>query len=135
MRPLVLALLGIAAACATVRAVTPDEGSADSLRAAIADLTKSFGERYPKGDEFLQRLDALGSTTDPVALATLRREALLANPLLDFGKLLFIRRPAGSPRLGLPQNWQGNCSLARKGFQVDHRLTAPGEFLQKVCFS
>lgn len=116
MKPLILALLGIGIACHTVHAATPDEGSAESLRAAIVDLTKTFGGRYPGGDGYLKRLDALGPNPDPQALAALRREALLANPLLDFGKLLLIRRSADSPRLGLPQNWQGNCSLPRSGF-------------------
>lgn len=98
-------------------AATPDDGTAASLREAIGDLTKSFGARYPGGAEYLKRLDALGPQPDPAALAALRREALLANPLLDSAKLLCVRRNAGSPNLGLPQNWQGNCSLPRKGYQ------------------
>ena len=49
-------------------------------------------------------------------LVTFRRAALLANPLLDFDRLLAIKRTANSPKLGLPQNWQGNCSLPRSGF-------------------
>ena len=42
-------------------------------------------------------------------IEALRREALLANPLLDFDKLLLVRRR--EDQMGLPQNWQGNCSL------------------------
>ena len=38
-------------------------------------------------------------------------------PLLDFDKLLMIRRDAKSQNLGLPQNWEGNCSLPRSGYQ------------------
>jgi len=34
------------------------------------------------------------------------RRLVLANPLLDFDKLLFVKRGEGN--LGLPQNWQGN---------------------------
>lgn len=98
-------------------AATPDDGTVVSLRAAVSHLTSTFGSRYPGGAEYLKKLDALGPQPDPVALAALRREALLANPLLDFGKLLCVRRNAGSPNLGLPQNWQGNCSLPRKGYQ------------------
>ena len=116
MKPHVLASLWIGFACLPVHAATPDEGSVDSLRAAIVDLTKTFGDRYPRGGDFLKRLDALGPKPDSQALNSLRREALLANPLLDFGKLLFIRRSADSPHLGLPQNWQGNCSLPSSGF-------------------
>lgn len=99
------------------QAATPDAGTPASLREAIVDLTKTFGDRYPDGAKFLQRLDALGPQPAPEALATLRREALLANPLLNIDKLLLIRRDAKSPNLGLPQNWVGNCSLPRSGYQ------------------
>ena len=44
----------------------------------------------------------------------LRREALLANPLLDFDKLMVVKR--SMKNLGLPQNWQGNCALPRSGY-------------------
>ena len=76
MKPLILALLGIGIACHTVHAATPDEGSAESLRAAIVDLTKTFGGRYPGGDGYLKRLDALGPNPDPQALATFRASQL-----------------------------------------------------------
>jgi formylglycine-generating enzyme required for sulfatase activity len=98
-------------------ASTPDAGTLASLRNAIVDLTRTFGDRYPNGPAFIARLDALGAEPSPQALAALRREALLASPLLDDCKLLFIRRDAKSPHLGLPQNWQGNCSMPRSGFQ------------------
>jgi hypothetical protein len=98
-------------------ASTPDAGTLASLRNAIVDLTQTFGDRYPNGPAFIARLDALGAEPPPQALAALRREALLASPLLDDCKLLFIRRDAKSPHLGLPQNWQGNCSMPRSGFQ------------------
>ena len=42
------------------------------------------------------------------ALAAIQSEALLSHPLLDFDKLLVIRRRGN---LGLPQNWQGNCVM------------------------
>ena len=124
------ALLLALACTATLpcRAASPDAGTSASLREAVIHLTSSFGERYPDGKKFLQRLDALGPQPSPEALATLRREALLANPLLDFKQLLFIRRDAKSPQIGLPQNWQGNCSLPRSGYQDSIRvLTNPRE--------
>ena len=34
-----------------------------------------------------------------------QREALLANPLLDFNEVLLVKRPAKSPKLGLPRNF------------------------------
>ncbi len=45
------------------------------------------------------------------------RAALLANPLLDFDQLLLVRRRAGGNRLGLPQNWESNSSIPRKGLE------------------
>ena len=115
--PLLLLASLVATAFTPCLAATPDAGTPASLREAIVDLTKTFGGRYPDGAKFLQRLDALGPQPAPEALAALRREALLANPLLAIDRLLFVRRAAGSPNLGLPQNWQGNCALPRGGYQ------------------
>ena len=92
-----------------------------ALRRAIDDLRASFEDRYPHGPTFARRLDALDRQRperlarlgaqdatlddfDRVAtlardLDALRREALLANPLLDFDRLLLVRRrPVGEPR-------------------------------------
>ncbi|MGD0088631.1 MAG: LamG-like jellyroll fold domain-containing protein [Planctomycetota bacterium] len=78
-----------------------------ALRAAVADLAASFGPRYPRGAELLAQLDALEKPLSEPAnpdyeaaltraaeeLPRLRHEALIAqNPLLDFGRLLFVRR-------------------------------------------
>lgn len=98
-----------------------------ALERAILDLMDSFPDRYPRGTEFLERVEALAprieaiyagaALGDPAALAeaeaalVLERDALLANPLLDFDELLVVRRSDSTPVLGLPQNWQGNCSL------------------------
>ncbi len=103
------------------------------LKLAISDLIDTFGARYPQGGGFLKRLDELETTLREVeagsadsnapqaaqaraALLALRREALLANPLLSFDRLLLVKRSERSPRLGLTANWQGNCSLPRSGF-------------------
>jgi len=109
-----------------------------ALRRALVDLTESFGPRYPKGPEYLRRLEVLEAkqedlqraTADeqtPVteALIALRREALLANPLLDFDRLLLVKRGARSPKLGLPQNWQSNSSLPRTGFDDSIEILSP----------
>ena len=71
-----------------------------SARRMIEDLNKSFGKEYKGGEAFLKRLEAIeaklkADTSDKQAatdLAALIREASLANPLLDFDKLLVIRR-------------------------------------------
>jgi len=95
-----------------------ESGTPATLREAITDLSDAFGVKYPRAAEFLQHLDALGADPDPTALATLRREAMLANPLLDFDAILLIEREAGVS--GLPANWQGNCSLPRG--EVSNRI-------------
>ncbi|MBN8461170.1 MAG: hypothetical protein J0M04_25380, partial [Verrucomicrobia bacterium] len=102
-----------------------------SLRLAITDLQTTFGTRYPRGGEFAARLVELekrlatgGRSAEwDGALATLRSEALLANPLLDFDRLLLIGRDAN--RLGLPQNWEGNSSLAHTGYQNRLAVLSP----------
>jgi len=106
---------------AVVRGAEPPE-QLKSLRLAIADLTTTFGARYPQGREFAGRLSELerrmtASGANPEltdALAQLRSDALLANPLLDFERLLLVLRDGN--KLGLPQNWEGNSSLPRDGF-------------------
>jgi formylglycine-generating enzyme required for sulfatase activity len=115
----------------------------EPLRLAVADLAKTFGEKYPNASQFLTRLDAMKKTADeltaaaakdPVAatsraetlaadLRALQREALLANPLLDFDRLLVVKRRPDM--LGLPQNWQGNCALARQGFDNEIATLSP----------
>ncbi len=104
-----------------------------ALRRAIEDLIATYPERYKQGKSFLARLDEiekifcglddigaplLAQTAEQHADAfeKLRAEALLANPLVDFDRILLVKRKANSPKLGLPQNWQGNCSLPRSGF-------------------
>jgi formylglycine-generating enzyme required for sulfatase activity len=95
------------------------------LRLAIQDLCDTHGDRYPKGAAYLRDLDAFeralpalktalaaGDIQAPEALAryeALRHNALLANPALDFEKILLVRR--STQNLCLPQNWQGNSSL------------------------
>jgi len=105
----------------------------DSVKLAIADLTATYGERYPNGPRYATEIESAANAAsslvtraeaaDPAAVApaqvavarllSLRREALLANPLLDFDKLLVVKRRGG---LGLPQNWQGNSSIGTKGY-------------------
>ncbi len=111
-----------------------DQLSLVSLRRCVEDLTKQYPTRY--GTDRLANLMALEQRLPEVRAdlesgdhdRTIRaneeldnieafcREALLANPLLDFDQLLYIRRRTDSPSLGLPQNWQGNCSLPRRGY-------------------
>jgi len=55
-------------------------------------------------------------------IARVQREALVSNPLLDFDGLLVIRRKG---QMGLPQNWQGNCSLPRGNYDNEIAVLSP----------
>ncbi len=83
----------------------PGTVNVETLRMAIEDVTAECGDRFPNGPEYLARLaeltrqqaaakDATPEVQQPIedALKALQREALLAHPLLDFDKLLFVRR-------------------------------------------
>ena len=114
-----------------------------STRAAIEHLVATYGGKYSKGPEFLGRLTELEKALkeaeaalaggDQAAkqrlaemadrFAVLQREALLANPLLDFDKLLLIKRGAGN--LGLPQNWQANCGIGSRGYDNEIAVLSP----------
>ena len=108
-----------------------------ALRRAIEDLAASDPELADRGAARLRLIEQIESYLPamrsrllggaPAAVKeiklridgvqALRREALLDNPLLDFDRLLAVKRRADSPALGLPQNWQGNCSLPRDGYE------------------
>jgi formylglycine-generating enzyme required for sulfatase activity len=99
--------------------------SGEAMQRAVADLTKTFGEKYPKGAEFAARVGKLAAELpqirerlergevaalkDAEAVLEFQKEALLANPLLDFGKLLFVRR-TGEENLGLSSNFGPNTN-------------------------
>ena len=109
-------------------------GTIESLRLAIVDLMETFGADYADGARFLARLADIekrpATTPTEIAdrdaqLAALRREALLGNPLLKFEKLLVVKRDEKAPKLGLPQNWQSNCILPKKGFDDSIEVLAP----------
>jgi len=115
--------------------------TSSATRRALEDLAHSFGSRYPGGADYLQRLAGLEAQLTEVRgrgqaagddvrrlqqeLTALQREALLANPLLDFDRLLLVRRSASSPALGLPQNWQSNSSLSKTGFDDSVEVLSP----------
>ncbi len=71
---------------------SPNEGQA--LHNAIVDLTASYGARYVGGKDFLARLDAMVSLPQlpREEFEKLRREALLANPLVCGQPLLYVVR-------------------------------------------
>ena len=105
-----------------------------SLQLAVSDLIDTFDSRYADGGGYLKRLAELKETHDRLLgdgqeLDTDRKaalkavvdqfnqlhdRALLANPLLDFDRLLLVKR--GADNLGLPANWQSNSSLPMTGY-------------------
>ena len=91
-----------------------------ALALAIDDLCGTFKERYPRGAEFRQRLATVRNAID---FQRLRDEALLANPLLNFDRLLLVKRSAN--KLGLPANYQSNSSLDPAGYTNEIAVLAP----------
>jgi len=112
----------------------------DAVRRAIRDMAATFPGQYPRADEYLkrladfeQRVPALQerlATGEQAAyreldrLLALKREALLANPGLDFDRLLLVKRKAAG-KLGLPQNWQGNCALPKTNYDNEIAVLSP----------
>jgi formylglycine-generating enzyme required for sulfatase activity len=100
-----------------VNSKTPDF---KALRLAINDLIATHGGDYPQGAQYLARLDKLEAAAVPTrldnvkAFRLLQREALLANPLLDFEELIVLKRKRGE--LGLPTNHQCNSCLKHTGY-------------------
>ncbi len=87
------------------------EGDRESLKLAIEDLMATFGSKYPKGADFLKRLEAIENDSSP-EFQELKKEALLANPLLDFDHLLMVRSKKGRR---FPANWQTRASCDPAG--------------------
>ncbi|HNR31285.1 MAG TPA: SUMF1/EgtB/PvdO family nonheme iron enzyme, partial [Candidatus Hydrogenedentes bacterium] len=104
-----------------------DRVSPPALRRAIEDLSRDYPDTYGPVSARLAQLEVIETRLEAVreavgrgeaealaeaeAILAFQRAALLDNPLLDFDHLLIVRRSDQSPVLGLPQNWQGNCSL------------------------
>ena len=124
----------------------------ESLRLAIEDLTETFGRKYPDGAGYLQRLNHLKELSGTVLsspgqqdsikadllrlageLNELRNEALLSNPLLDFDRLLLLKRKRG--QLGLPVNHKCNSGIERTGYDNEIAVLSsvrPGGTLQTL---
>lgn len=101
----------------------------EAMRRAIQDLAETFPDRYTRGPEYLACLDQLpevlagvergdgNATTEAKQLLGRLNQALLDNPLLDFDRLLVVKR--SDARLGLPQNWQSNSDLPKTGYESE----------------
>ena len=148
----VVAVLAAVATCIPALARQPSPGGSvrllrrfdvRAIRLALEDLLASHGRKYPNGKQYLARLDKLcaarvaalksidsGSGPTPGVtdkllsdLRRLRSEALLANPLLDFEKLLVLKRRKGQH--GLPVNHKCNSGLKRTGYDNEIAVLSP----------
>jgi hydrazine synthase alpha subunit-like protein/WD40 repeat protein len=103
-----LLLVGLAVLAAQLFVLSTDlRGAelpgADALRAAIGDLQASFPDRYSRGAGYMARLDHLeklaaknpGGTAEDLQtqFEALKREALIANPLVNGRPILYVVRP------------------------------------------
>ena len=116
-----------------------------ALRLAIEDLLKTFGGKYARGRQYLNQLEDLERRVADVQLAAtqgdrdaakqvpgltdqfrkLQKEALLDNPLLDFDRLLLVKRGTKQRKYGLPQNWQGNCAVSKDNYDNEIAVLSP----------
>jgi len=77
--------------------------SVTRVRRAVQDLMQTFGDRYPRGREFLSTLDDIERRAEEAAfeeavrlssqMESLTHEALIANPLVGDQPILYVVRP------------------------------------------
>ncbi|MBW8034565.1 MAG: SUMF1/EgtB/PvdO family nonheme iron enzyme [Planctomycetes bacterium] len=110
------------------RYVTPE--SMRALRMAVEDLgnTEHLERLADIERRVRQVLDGLARGQESILAKTdrilaYRRQALLANPLLDFDRLLLVKRSID--QLGLPRNWLGNCALDEFNFDNEIAVLSP----------
>ena len=88
-----------------------------------------------KACQMLADVDALAKQPDSkqrweryvelyVAAYRLEHHVVLSNPLLDFDRLLVVKRRAKS-HLGLPCNWQSNSSIGSTGYDNEIAVLSP----------
>ena len=73
-----------------------------SLRLAVEDMVKTFPDKYSQGTGYLEQIEKYEEQigrSDVEEILRFQSKVLLENPLLDFGKLLLIKRkPVGGAR-------------------------------------
>ena len=109
-----------------------------ALAMAVDDLVATFGRRHLRGSEFRRQMKALREAHGKLLTSgapkaameklaadfrRLRSDALLANPLLDFDRLLLVKRGAG--KLALPANYHSNSSLPPAGYDNEIAVLSP----------
>jgi hypothetical protein len=153
-------LLLLAALVLLARPV-PGADDIGKLRAAINDLVATFGDRYPRGKEFFTRLNAMETEVRgasfqlakgepgrkpsgmdgqvenlPHDFQTLRREALIANPLVSAQPILFVvRHQYQSHYHAIDTLFHTGELNADRGMTPHDRLFQGGGALKTVDFS
>jgi len=97
---------GRRAAAARERVLGPLREMLPALRASVEHMTRTYGERCPRGAEFLRRLSEIEDRAKVLASGddglladaeALQREALVANPLVSGRPLVYVVRPQYLP--------------------------------------
>ena len=121
-----------------------------ALQRAVLGFMNSHPDEYESGEEYLEVLLSYESDLESIrsgvaaenaealarasALLELRHRILMDNPYIDFDDLVIVRRGVRG-NLGLPQNWEGNSSLARHGWDNEIALMSirqPGAPLRRI---
>ncbi len=102
----------------------PGSVNVATLRLAVEDMIEEFGPQYPKGSDYLNRLAELENQQNAAlrdspeqmqtvedALQSLRREAMLAHPLLNFERLLFVKRITYRSSHIYSDHWDGSQTM------------------------
>ena len=113
----------------------------DSARRMINDLIRTHGERYRGSSEFLLELDAIeeglkqkrGDGDAEKKLAILVRKASLANPILDFDKVLVIRRK-GEANRGLNSHTTADINPKGKDNEISELSNLRGEVKVRTVY-
>jgi len=115
------------------------EVNLEAMRRAIRDLSETFPKEYPHGAKYLEQLGTWEKALPDIlaglgkgdaaalkrgeALVAFQRKALLSNPLMNFDKLLLVRR--GLSNLGLVNNWLSNSSVRKNGYDNEIAVLSP----------
>jgi len=103
---------------ALISACAPAQDTPSPLRLAIIDLMRTFGDKYPRGREYLARLDDIEAAK--ADYEELRREALIANPLVSGRPIVFVVRPQYAP------DHHNTETMFENGQYIDGRFRAGG---------
>jgi hypothetical protein len=108
-------------------AQAPPTNSPASLKAAVKHMISAFGDSYRQGRTLLAKIDQL-KPGDAKALTELQRRALLANPLLGDGRILFVARKQYANNHGT------EATMCQTG-EVNTKYFRPGSTLKVLNLS